>query len=99
MITKEVAAKIHNCYTEIENGEKMLEEMKKHINNDGEFEIVDNWGNHKRTLELSIPKSTSGVYSIHRLPMSLAVDAIKVHISNQKEKLEKLKDTCKILLA
>lgn len=31
MITKEVAAKIHNAYTEIEQGTKMIEELKKHL--------------------------------------------------------------------
>lgn len=98
MITKEVARKIHNCYTEIESGEKMIEELKKAIDENGDFVLVDSWGERKRFLELHVP-SKSGGHSIKQLPMTLGIDAIKNHIEKQKNELERLKDVCRVQLS
>jgi len=97
MITKEIARLIHNCYTEIESAEKMIEELQKSLNDKGEFELKDNWGN-SRGLELHVPTSQSG-HSIKRVPMSLALNVIKLHVITQEKELERLKDVCKIQLA
>lgn len=97
MITKDIARLIHNCYTEIESGEKMIEELKSRLNEKGELELKDNWG-HIRGLELHIPYE-SGAYSVRRVPFHLALDVIKEHIENQKKELERLKEVCRVQLA
>jgi hypothetical protein len=80
MITKDIARLIHNCYTEIESGEKMIEELKRAIDDNGDFILVDSWGEQKRFLELRIPSKSAGSYSINQLPMQLGIDAIVAHI-------------------
>ncbi len=97
MITKDVARLIYNCYSEIENGEKMIEELKKAIDENGDFVLTDSWGERKRFLELHIPCKGSG-HSIKQLPMQLGIDAILSHIETKKQELEKLKLTCKTQL-
>ena len=97
MITKDIARLIYNCYSEIENGEKMIEELKKAIDENGDFILVDSWGEKKRFLELHIP-SKGGGCSIKQLPMQLGIDAILSHIEAQKKELERLKLTCKTQL-
>jgi hypothetical protein len=97
MITKEIAKLVYLAYTEIEEGSKMIEELKKSLNEKGEFEITDNWGN-VRGLELHLPTSMSGA-KIKRVPFQLALDVIQHHIEDQRKELERLKDVCRIQLA
>jgi hypothetical protein len=97
MITKEIAAQIHNAYVEIEQGHKMIDEIKSALNEKGEWELKDNWGQ-TRGLELHIPTSMSGA-KIKRVPFTLALDVINNHIETQKNELERLKEVCKIQLA
>ena len=97
MVTKETARLIHNCYTEIEEAGKMIVELKKALNEKGEFEFKDNWGN-SRGLELHIPTSMSG-HSIKRVPFQLALDVIQLHVEAQEKELERLKQVCRVQLA
>jgi hypothetical protein len=97
MITKDIARLIFLAYVEIEEGGKMIEELKKSLNEKGEFELTDNWG-HVRGLELHLPTSMSGA-KIKRVPFQLALDVIKHHIEEQKKELERLKEVCRIQLA
>ena len=97
MITKSTARLIHDCYTEIENGEKMIIELQTAINDKGEFEFTDDWGG-SRGLELHIPTSMSGT-KIKRVPFQLALDVIQSHIEAQKTELARLKEVCRIQLA
>lgn len=97
MITKEIARLIHNCYTEIEQGEKMIIELKKSLNEKGEFELKDSWGQSKG-LELHIPISSSG-FSIKNVPFQLALDVIQSHTEAQQKELERLKEVCRVQLA
>lgn len=97
MITKEIARLVHNCYTEIEEANKMVKELKDALNDKGEYEIKDNWGN-TRGLELHLPTSMSGA-TIKRVPFKLALDTIINHIDEQEKELERLKDVCKMQLA
>ena len=97
MITKEVARQIYCCYNEIEQAIKMREELKKALNENGEFKISDNWGN-TRGLELHIPTSMSGA-TIKMVPFKLALEVIKEHIIRQEQELDRLKDVCKIQLS
>lgn len=97
MITKEIAAAIYNCYSEIESGNKMIEELKNKLNEKGELELKDNWGN-SIGLELRIPNE-GGSWSIRRVPFRLALDVIKEHIQKQYNELEVLKNACKIQLS
>ena len=96
MITKEVARLVHNCYTEIEEANKMVVELKKSLNEKGEFEIKDSWGN-TRGLELHLPTSMSGA-TIKRVPFKLALDVISNHIIEQEKELDRLKEVCRIQL-
>jgi len=93
MITKDVARLIFNCYSEIENGEKMIEELKNSINEKGEFELKDYWGD-SRGLELHIPNKDAGSYSVKRVPFKVGIETIQTHIDNQKKELERLKTVC-----
>ena len=98
MITKEIARLVYNCYSEIENSEKMIETLKEAINEKGEFELKDDWSN-SRYLSLHIPsKNSSGSYSIKQLPHQLALDAILMHIEKQKAELVRLKTVCQTQL-
>jgi len=100
MITKEVARKIYNCYTEIEQGEKMIETLKQSINEQGEYELKEDWTGRKRGLNLNIPSGeSSGSYSVHQVPLKVGLDAIKTHIENQKIELDKLKAICETQLS
>jgi hypothetical protein len=96
MIQKEIAALIWNCYNEIEQSNKMIEELKKSLNEKGDFEIKDNWGN-SRGLELHLPTSMSGA-SIKRVPFKLALDVIIQHIKDQETELLRLKEICRLQL-
>lgn len=97
MITKDIARLIFNCYVEIESAEKMIEELKKRINDKGELELKNSWSGHKQVLELRIPHET-GSYGIHQVPFHLALDVITEHIENQKKELLRLKEVCKVQL-
>jgi hypothetical protein len=96
MITKEIAAAVWTAYNEIEQANKMVEELKKSLNDKGEFEITDNWGN-SRGLELHIPTSMSGA-KIKRVPFELAIDVIEKHVQAQQTELLRLETICKLLL-
>jgi hypothetical protein len=97
MVTKDIARLIFNCYSEIENGNKMIEELKSKLNEKGELELKDRWGD-SVGLELRVPNE-SGSWSIHKVPFHLALDVIKEHISNQEKELERLKEVCRVQLA
>ena len=97
MVTKDIARLIYNCYSEIENSNKMIEELKKKLNDKGELELKDNWGN-AAGLELRIPNE-GGSWSIHRVPFHLALDVIKEHIANQEKELVRLREVCRVQLA
>lgn len=100
MITQEIARLIFNAYSEIESGKKMIEELKKAINEQGEFELKEDWTGNKRHLELRIPSgSGSGSYSIRQVPIQLGLDTIKAHILKQEAELVKLKTVCETQLA
>jgi hypothetical protein len=97
MITKDIARLIFNCYNEIEQANKMIEELKNKLDDNGELKLKDNWGNEKG-LELRIPRE-GGSWGIRQVPFSLALDVIQQHISNQEKELERLKHVCKVQLA
>jgi len=100
MISKEVAAKIWDCYQQIEQGQKMLKTLKESINEQGEFELAKDWTGQKRGLELHIPcGNSSGSYSIEKVPLEVGLEVIKNHIKNSKAELKKLKTLCKTQLA
>lgn len=98
MITKDIARLIYNCYQEIENGNKMIEELKKRLNNNGELELKNRWGE-TAGLELHIPSERADSWSIHRVPFHIALDVIKEHISNQEKELIRLKEVCLLQLS
>ena len=98
MITKEIARLIFNCYSEIENSEKMIQVMKDAVNEKGELELKDSWNNSKH-LTLNIPRKDGGSYSVYQVPHEVALDTLAAHIENNNKELERLKGICKIQLA
>lgn len=96
MITKDIARLIYNCYTEIENSENMILEMKSKIDENGNLLLKDNWGNEK-SLELHIPNGDSS-RSVRRIPMRMAFEFLKEHIVNQNIELNRLRDVCRVML-
>jgi hypothetical protein len=99
MITKDIAAKIWHCYTEIEQGEKMLQEMKDRLDQDGNLDLTDTWGNRRDSLQLHIPGRSSGSFHIKHVSADVALTVIQKHIEQQRTELERLKGVCKIQLA
>lgn len=97
MITKEIAMLIYNAYTEIEQGQKLIEQLRESLNEKGELDIHDGWGN-KRGLELHIPTSSSGA-KIKRVPPDMALNIIQRHIEDNQKELIRLKEVCRIQLA
>lgn len=99
MVSKNTARLIFNAYMEIENAEKMLKDIKEHLNENAELELKDSWNN-QRTLELHIPlpRSSSG-YSVRQLPFDVAVTVLKNHIDAMKKELIRLKSVCELELA
>lgn len=97
MITKDIARLIHNAYTEIEQAGKMIEELKKSINDKGEFELKNHWGD-SIGLELHIPLKSGG-HRLERVPFKLALDVINNHVEEQKKELERLKEVARVQLA
>ena len=98
MITKEVAARIHNCYTQIESGRAMLEEMKNLVNDKGEMELAKDWTGSSRGLELHIPNKSGG-HRIKTVPLDLGLEIINRHIKNKEAELKEIKSICKTQLA
>jgi hypothetical protein len=96
MISKNTARLVYNAYSEIESAEKMLLEMREKLNDEGEFELKDMWGN-SSGLELRIPTSQSS-HTIKRVPFDLAVKVIKQHIVLQNQELERLETVCEVEL-
>lgn len=90
MITKEVAARIHNCYTQIESGKAMIEELKENINEKGEMELAKGWTGSSRGLELHIPNKSGG-HRIKTVPLDLGLEIITRHIENKEAELQELK--------
>lgn len=97
MITKEIAMLIYNAYVEIEQAQKMIEQLRESLNEKGELDIQDNWGN-RRGLELHIPTSSSGA-NIRTVPPDLALGIIHRHIEDKQKELIRLKEVCRIQLA
>lgn len=96
MITKDIARLIHNCYTEIEQGEKMIQELKSKVNEKGEIELKDYWGN-DRTIEMHIPSSNNGA-TIKKVPFELAITVISIHKQEQEIELKRLNQIAKLQL-
>lgn len=99
MITKEIAAKIWHCYSEIEQGEKMIKEMQDKITPEGDLELKDGWGYGSNCLQLHIPNGTHNSYHIKQVSAEVALIVIQQHIEKQKQELDRMKSVCKIQLA
>lgn len=100
MITKEIAALIYNCYSEIENANKMIEEIKSNLDDNGNLKLHDRWGDVRGDLQLHIPSNFSaGSYHVKGVRAEVAVKVLQDHIKINKKELTRLKGVCKIQLA
>jgi hypothetical protein len=100
MITKEIAAEIWHCYNEIEQARNMIDHMKKSINDKGELEIKDQWGESRNSLQLHIPTNHSNSsFSVKRVSADVALIVLQEHILKEQKELERLMGVCKIQLA
>ena len=86
MITKEQAARIWYCYEEIENSEKMLEEMKKSLE---KFEPNPEH-NYRKGLELGIPNFESCSKRLYKVNPEVALAVLVSHIASQKRELQEI---------
>lgn len=96
MISKETAVKIHNCHVQIENGKRLILDMKEALKKTGDAKLDDAFGG-RRDLELGVPSGSSG-HRIFGVRFDLGVKIIKEHIKDQKKKLEKLKGVAELEL-
>lgn len=85
MIKKETAAKIWNCYSEIEKSEALINEMNERKNRGEDPNPRDPFGR-QRCLQLGVPSGESS-HQIYDLQPALAIAVIEAHIAAQRAAL------------
>lgn len=98
MITKETCVKIWQAYNEIENAQKLLQDMAEILKKDHEKSpnLYNAFGE-RRGLQLGVP-SGSDSHRLYNVSPTLSVAIIEEHIEINKKKLEELKAIAKIEL-
>ena len=100
MITQETAARIWECYREIQSAKKLLEDMAK-AEKDYKFEpyeqkLKDAFGR-KKDLQLGVPSGETS-HRLFNVSSSLAVPVINAHIANKKAELFEANEQARIEL-
>lgn len=85
MISKETCRKIYNCYVEIENAEKLFEDMQQALKEHGDLDLADAFGR-RQPLQLGVPSGASS-HRLYNVPPDLAIKVIEAHVKEQKELL------------
>jgi hypothetical protein len=99
MISQQTAARIWECYREIEAAELLLKEMsetKSHEIEPGQPTLKDVFGR-RRHLELGIPSGDSS-HRCFRVPPKLAVSVINAHIADKQRELVEANESARIEL-
>lgn len=100
LISRETAARIWQCYREIETGEKLLSDIKK-VRDDNHGDphaqhLKDAFGR-KRELQLGIPSGENS-HRLFDVSERLAESVIRAHISSKKAELIEANEQARIEL-
>lgn len=101
MITRETAARIWECYREIETAEKLLEDMAEAAKNnrgDDHAETLNDAFGHRRDLQLGVPSG----HNSHRLfgvAPELAKSVIRAHVAAKQAELVEANEQARVELA
>lgn len=96
MITKETAARIWNCYREIENGSKLLSDMQQAQKDGTDPNPRDTWGRH-RCLQLGVPSGENS-HRLFDVQPKLAQSVIRAHIAEKERELAEANEQARIEL-
>lgn len=91
MITKETAVKIAFCHEQIENCQKIINDMAEILKQDAEKTTprLNNAFGEKVGLELGVPSGNSG-HRIFGVNTELGIKIIQSHVEEKKKRLEEL---------
>lgn len=100
LITRETAARIWECYREIETGEKLLSDIKK-VRDDNHGDphaqhLKDAFGR-RRDLQLGIPSGHNS-HKLFDVPEKLAESVIRAHIASKRAELIEANEQARIEL-
>lgn len=93
MITQETAARIWQCYREIEAAQSLLDKLSKAIEDHEEFP-KDHFGR-KRDFQLGIPFSDNSSHLFGVKPQ-LAESIIRAHIANKQAELAEANEQARV---
>lgn len=100
MITAATAARIWNCYREMDAAEKLLEDMHDSLNSDrGSPEagsLSDAFGRRRR-LQLGVPSGENS-HRLFNVDPHLAISVINAHIANKQAELVSANEQARIEL-
>lgn len=98
LIQQETAARIWQCYREIETAEKLLRDMKKARENssqDQHAECLQDAFGHRRKLQLGIPCGENS-HRLFDVQPKLAESIIRAHIAAKKNELIEANEQARI---
>lgn len=101
MITKETAARVWNCYREIEAAEKLLKDMSEGIDKweqDKHAPTLKDAFGRRRQLQLGIPSGENG-HRLYDVEPTLAMSVIRSHVAKQHAELVTANEQARIELA
>ena len=100
MITQDTAAKIWQCYREIEVGNKLFDDLEKLVKeakqDKTEAKLRDVFGN-QRNLQLGVP-SGENAHRLFDVHPDLALSIIRAHIAEKQAELVRLEEKAKVEL-
>lgn len=100
MITKETAARIWNCYREIDVSQKLLDDLerslKEHEGQPYAGSLPDTFGR-LRGLQLGVPSGEKS-HRLFEVEPGLAQSVIRVHIENKRAELTAANEQARIEL-
>lgn len=99
MISQETAARIWECYREIEAGQTLLKDLAEAANENDDLcapALSDVFGR-KRHLQLGVP-SGNHCHRLLRVDPGLAESVIRAHIANQEDALAEANEHARIEL-
>ncbi len=100
LIQQETAAKIWQCYREIETAEKLLkdmEELQKKYSRDPHAQYLKDAFGHRRNLQLGIPMGENR-HQLFDVSPRLAESVIRAHIAAKKAELIEVNEQARIEL-
>jgi hypothetical protein len=94
MISKETAARIWDCYREIEIGEKLIADMTDALKRGEDANPRDPFGT-RRCLQLGVPNESNG-HRLFDVQPTLAVAVIRAHVAAKQSELEAANEQARI---